>query len=616
MKFCQLITIYFLVTIQGFCQDIKPKFGKVSDEELNMLVYEKDSSAGAVILFNIGKLDPNSTKFTRHMRIKVLKKSGLFVSNWVFNTTGKSDFKVVVSNLVDGTLVQTYAEKDNIYREQVIDDFYIYKVFAPKTQVGSVIDIKYSFYGVPYEWYFQTSIPVVYSEVTIPESTRFSFSKVEFGFEPIEKISDIKWVARDMPAFQVEPYLNDVSNYMKKFEFFRKGYYINTDWKFWVNRMLNWSDVGDVFTTSAFLNKSAKSIRALNLPVKDQIKAAYDTIQANIKWDKRKRFWASNDFVQNYRVDHSGSSGDVNLLLIALLKKMKINTDPVLLSTRDNGVMLNYAANITKPNYIIAYVRHEGLEMFVDATSEYLQPGTLPLFCLNGSGLIIEKDKDNWINLSQNRTSDVRTLMSSITISEELNATAEVNTQFQEYGYYKWCLENEKLDMSPEQITQQLEENYDNIDILSYKIIDDFKDDLKVKESINIDMSDKVIDLGNEFIFSPVVFFDYEKNPLIQENRLYPVDFTCPIKRKFIVQLNIPKGYEVSALPTSVKVSNGDETAKFSYAIAKMGESIQINVGMSISKHLFLEHEYPDLKQFFSTVAKKVNEPIHFQLVN
>ena len=82
-----------LLTKNSYGQE-KISFGKVSLAELKMETYEKDSAAEAVILSDIGELNGSTLRFTRHIRIKILKKAGLDWGNWVFNTPSKGMFKV------------------------------------------------------------------------------------------------------------------------------------------------------------------------------------------------------------------------------------------------------------------------------------------------------------------------------------------------------------------------------------------------------------------------------------------------------------------------------------------------------------------------------------------
>jgi hypothetical protein len=249
-------------------------FGKVSMEELRMKVYEKDSSAGAVILFDTGYLNGRELSFTRHIRVKILNKSGLDWGNWVFNTPTKGFFKVMVFNLVNNEIVKDKLDNSSIYKEEVIRNFQVYKVFAPNVKVGSVIDISYSFNGIPFEWRFQERIPVKYSELVLEESEYITYSKLFFGLEPIETINANSWRAVDMPAFKIEPFTNYYGNYISKFMFQLTSFSIpqtrvyvavSTSWRNIINNLMDYSNFGGVLTSSNFLNSYAKQLKSQDL---------------------------------------------------------------------------------------------------------------------------------------------------------------------------------------------------------------------------------------------------------------------------------------------------------------------------------------------------------------
>src|SRR5688572_17597316 len=122
------ITLAVLFISTAVSAQKKYVFGKVSDEELNMTTYGKDTTAGAVILFDVGRFSSTDLQFRRHIRVKILKKSGLNWANWVFNTPGKGDFKVFVFNMVNGEAKREKAEGESIYTEKVIDQYEVYKV--------------------------------------------------------------------------------------------------------------------------------------------------------------------------------------------------------------------------------------------------------------------------------------------------------------------------------------------------------------------------------------------------------------------------------------------------------------------------------------------------------
>ena len=80
---------------------------------------------------------------------------------------------------------------------------------------------------------------------------------------------------------------------------------------------------------------------------------------------------------------------------------MGITAYPIVLSTRDNGMLIQQSPTYNKLNYVIGYVRHEGIEMFLDATSENIGPGFLPVSCLNGQGLLVKRDNEQWLTLNR-----------------------------------------------------------------------------------------------------------------------------------------------------------------------------------------------------------------------
>src|SRR5690349_17369419 len=72
-----------LVSFTAVAQKSPVKFGNIPMEDMKMTVYDKDSSAAAVMLVDYGEayIQVNTVSatmnFERHVRIKVLKKEGL-----------------------------------------------------------------------------------------------------------------------------------------------------------------------------------------------------------------------------------------------------------------------------------------------------------------------------------------------------------------------------------------------------------------------------------------------------------------------------------------------------------------------------------------------------------
>ena len=153
------------------------------------------------------------------IRIKILKKEGYNWANYVFPASYKSQVRGVTLNLENGKSVQEKLKNESIFSERITDDKYRVRVAMPAVKVGSVFDVQLVMKGIPNVWKFQDIIPVKYSELIMEWNQYVDFTKNFYGFERLSYTSPTRWVANNMPAFKVEPYINSEENYITKLEF-------------------------------------------------------------------------------------------------------------------------------------------------------------------------------------------------------------------------------------------------------------------------------------------------------------------------------------------------------------------------------------------------------------
>lgn len=173
---------------------------EVSVADLQMSCYEKDSSAGAVILFDIGKTDLDMIygefvmKFTRHVRIKLFNEKELewadVIIPYYYENVGEKETikikKAVTYNLVNGEIEKTALGKKS-YIEETTTDFYKQIKFAfANVKPGSIIEYEYELlspFKQPKTWYFQYSIPVIYSEYKAELASFWQYKTLLKGYE-------------------------------------------------------------------------------------------------------------------------------------------------------------------------------------------------------------------------------------------------------------------------------------------------------------------------------------------------------------------------------------------------------------------------------------------------
>ena len=153
-----------------------------------------------------------------------------------------------------------------------------------------------------------------------------------------------------------------------------------------------------------------------------------------------------------------------------------------------------------------------------------------------------------------------------------------------------------------------MNKKYSNVDVVSYQTLNDYSNELKATDHIDLNLTGYVSDGGREVFLNPFVFNDYSSNPLKSESRKFPVDFGESHKLKKIVSIEIPEGWSVKFVPESVSVTLPDESATYNYSTMTSGDKIQIYVTLAIDKPIYMAEEYVALRQLFSTAVAKMNE--------
>ena len=207
-KFVFIVLLFCLIDLHLIAQKAPIKYGKVSKSDLEMKVYPSDSSAIAAILCDYGYFNSTRFEFERTLRIKILKKEGTFWGNHVFPTSSKADIRGITYNLENGEVVESKLKSESIFTENVTKNYYRIRIAMPNVREGSIIDLNFIYKGLPSEWLFQEEVPVRWSELVIEPSPYVNFRKNFFGFEHLSESTDMRWVAKEMPAFKKEPYMN------------------------------------------------------------------------------------------------------------------------------------------------------------------------------------------------------------------------------------------------------------------------------------------------------------------------------------------------------------------------------------------------------------------------
>lgn len=203
-------------------------------------VYKKDTSAIAVILFDMGKCSGDfyrGTKITHSRRLKIYKKEALKIWGNVEIQAEYArivDFSATVYNLENGKVVRTNLTQKDVFKDKQ-EGLSATKAAIPNVREGSVIEYTYTVKGnyfTIYPWYFQYAIPVEWSEYEIffpVEGAHAHVTAKIYGLHMLASLSTKekgrtrKYVMENMPAFKEEPFMPNQKWYRSSIEFFPYG---------------------------------------------------------------------------------------------------------------------------------------------------------------------------------------------------------------------------------------------------------------------------------------------------------------------------------------------------------------------------------------------------------
>ena len=520
-----------------------------------------------------------SLKFVVKSRIKLINKNGFDVATvtiplYIGNNNKEeklADLNAYTYNLENGEVVATKVAKSSVFTEKH-DKNHIYKKFTfPAIKEGSIIEYSYEvtsdFFFNLQSWTFQGQYPVLWSqyEANIPEF--FKFVILSQGYQPFfidnvdnarvsysfaertdEKGSSFtngdgqrvvnrftvdglidyhKWVIKNAPSLKEEAYTTTLNNSVAKIEFqlnqiaFPNSMiknYMDT-WEQVARDLMNDDNFGvPINKANNFLDDDINAIVKTATTQEDKARKIYNYVRDNFTCNSYSMY---TDGLKDVIKSKGGSVGDINLLLIAMLKNQKIDANPVILSTRDHGVTHEFYPLINRYNYVVAKVVINNSIFYLDASERYLAFGNLPSQVYNGQAREITNDVSTPIYFSADSLKEVG--LTNIFLSNLDKGVMEGSFN-QTYGLYESLeLRNRMTKISSDEFKKSMQQKYpediavDNITIDSLKLLNEpvaVKYDVKIKSFTEEDI----------VYFNPMLAASVKKNPFAAAERFYPVE--------------------------------------------------------------------------------------------
>lgn len=643
--------LFFLFLITQFitiAQDYK--FGKVSKLELQEKFYPLDSTAEAAYLFKKRRTYYNYVPNEGfqlvtecHERIKIYTKDGLGMANkaivYYFPEAGDpeivSSIKGYTFNLEGNKVVKEKLSGKSIFKEKINKYRSAKKIAMPNVKEGSVIELKYKITSPYYQFIsdlqLQYHIPVKKLEYQVEVPEYFVYSKKSKGYynvklinetksgnvgELLYRINVTKFDEENIPAIKdTEPFVANINNYRAGYEFelnsrdftsFFGGLktYSNT-WENVSKQIYKSSSFGAELNKSSYYKDDLKQILATNTTEPEKLMAIFSFVKNQVKWNGFNSKYAEKGVRKAY-LERTGNVADINLMLTAMLRSANFNADPVLVSTRANGIPM--FPTLDGFNYVITCVElSTGGYVLLDATEPYSLPNVLPKRALNWNGRRVAKGGvSSWVKLTSSKLA-VEENMVTVAIADDLSIDGIQRTKFLNLRALTYRKKYNHL--NEEDVITALEEK-NNFEIEDFKLINENFLGKPVTRNIKFHSEDLLESINGKLYIEPMLFLSQHTNPFKLEERKFPVDFATPWKVKNVVSIKIPEGYKVETLPESIAIGLPDNLGVFKFKISENNGNISTICSLQFSSSIISPQYYTYLKEFYNQLVKKESEKV------
>ena len=289
-----------------------------------------------------------------------------------------------------------------------------------------------------------------------------------------------------------------------------------------------------------------------------------------------------------------------------MLKYAGLKADPVLVSTQDNGIPIFPTREGF--NYVVAMLELPGGNFLLDATDSNADFGELPKRARNWQGRLLKSDgTSNWVSLMPTSQSEEH-------LSLNLSINPDGTLKGKNLSFFSGLAAKEYrdkfLNINSDDYLEILEKNKGDIKIANLEKENEKKIGEKLKEAYEFELPNGTEMIGDKILLKPFLFTALEENPFKADDRIYPIFFDYPSKQVKVINILLPAGFKVEALPESTITTFNNGACNYKFTTVQNGNFLRIESVFDINGTIYSPNDYAVLKQFFDHIVEKETEAI------
>jgi hypothetical protein len=329
-------------------------------------------------------------------------------------------------------------------------------------------------------------------------------------------------------------------------------------------------------------------------------------VKKNIEWNNEQTFYC--DIIEECWKAKQGSSAEMNILFLNLLRKADVPCLPILISTRENGIPDPDFASLSQFNGVDVLAVDSNTIYTVDCTQKYLSFQITPLNILNRYGYIIDPTSKGWFFITDKHILMQNEIAVDATMNSDGNIKGTLKQSFIGFAKSKMLTDQMKNKNSSSSEENEIKDNMINLIIDS--VITDHSNEYSdtLNETANFHFLPS--NTGSIFFLNPFMFSAFIKNPFKDTTRFSDIDFGCNQSYDVRIRIKMPNNFSIEDLPKDISIQKEDSNVLFERTINKQSNSLVIHDSFILKSAIFPKDDYSSLKSFFDKVYVLINEEI------
>lgn len=641
-------TLLLFISFVSNAGDI-PKFGNISRAELEMTSCEFEPDAVAMYLYHSSEVyyfenrtadirwlyDIHSLYNTTIQEVKVRiklfsDKAGAYSNIRIKYDTDEEEMVDNIEgstyNLVNGKQVETPLRKESIFTEDGIDGEKT-KIFAmPEIKKGSVIEYRYTlkrFYKtVLPSWQFQHQIPIAISRHSILVPQQFQIKTRFLTTEPIDKkinegsgSTEYMYTMRNLQGLKKEEYMSSFYDYLQSIYFTMTQFTTESKHNLYIGN--SWEDVVKTIKSGYLAPYFYEQINQ-TIPVDN----AYTEKVSSIKTDREKMIFIYK-YVRDYMTwnlktsfltrhgirrawnKRSGSNGEINMILISLLKHEGLDVEPILGSTHPNGSINQFFPTFYQFNTVITMVKAGNETFFLDASSKKQPFSFISPEIFNTTGLLIKSKSFEWVNISTENFESKNSVSMMGEINEQGMLSGDLQINSTNYARLK---QEQQWSQGKEKYTEAFSHNKNGLTLNNLEVENSKEDSLPFIQIMKF--SQKLQTTESYSFFNLNFLPDFDENPFLSDNRYTDIDFDSKQKYMLRGSITLPALYKIESIPPDLALIMPDTSIEAHRMIHEDNGVLSFKIEITFHKSNFPQDEYPVLKDYYKKLYAMLNDKI------